>query len=254
MALTCEALTAGIVQSAVYDTVKTLALVLVGIGVTYAIPPLQRLTGATWFSALGWILLGLVIVSFAALLAYSAYVRPDSSQRLVHDLPLAGKVFVWRTKILDHDFTSDRPFVDFALDVFDGSLLAITIKAQEAVGYVKFAGTPLSARLEILKDVTVGSRCHGRLKARQWLSRTDVVRQSEWLTSERSQGFDEVLRFPGLPDGPTFDFWFSETRVKILAGEKEYPLSFTDDRASYYLTQKALERIKSGLGQETDLI
>ena len=246
MALTRETLTTSVLQSAIYDTGKHLVLFLVGIGAASLMPQIQELTGATWLGALGWVLLGFVALGFTSVLAYSAYGKSPRLPAGSDDLPLTGKVFVWRTEVLEHDFRSNRPFVDFALDLFDGSLLSITIQAQEAGGYVKVDGTPLPQRLEVLNDVTVGSRSHGRLKVRQWLSREDLLRQAKRRASAESKRFDETFTFPGLPAGASFYFDFSETRIPILAGDKEYPLSFVAASASYYLSQDELQKITSG--------
>ena len=198
----------------------------------------------TLLASLGWVLFGCIAIGLGSALAYNGYVKPCRLQARSDDLPLTGKVFVWRTEILGHDFTSDRPFVDFALDLFNGSLLPITIKAREAGGYVHFGGKPLPQRLEALQDVAVESRGHGRLMARQWLAREQVSRQAKWLTSPESESLDGMLKFSGLPIGPSFTFTFSETRIPVQAGEKEYPLLFADDHASYYFSQEALQNIK----------
>ena len=224
MALTRKALTVGVFQSAVYDTVKGSVWFLFGLASAWLTPRFQEVTGMTLLASLGWVLFGCIAIGLGSALAYNGYVKPCRLQARSDDLPLTGKVFVWRTEILGHDFTSDRPFVDFALDLFNGSLLPITIKARAAGGYVHFGGKPLPQRLEVLQDVAVESGGHGRLMARQWLAREQVSRQAKWLTSPESESLDGMLKFSGLPIGPSFTFTFSETRIPVQAGEKEYPL------------------------------
>ena len=151
---------------------------------------------------------------------------------------------MWRANISDRDFTSDRPYVDFTLTLFNASLVTVEVKAQEAGGYVKFVH-PLGRRLEILADEVVESRHHGRLKARQWLAREDVLRQVEWLESPEGIQSYEAFTFPGLPAGPSFDFDFSEMRLQARAGDDECLVVFEAQSASYYLSQTALQKVKS---------
>ena len=244
-------LTFGVFQSAVYDTVKGFTWFVLGIGATLVAPPLQELTGTSWLGAMGWILLGWVVLSFGFVLVYGRWVEPRRADAVAVDQPLAGKVFVWRVDISDQDFTSDRPYVDFAFALFNASLVPVEVKAKEAGGYVKFSN-PLARRLEILADEIVESRRHGRIKARQWLSREDVLRQVELLTSPAGIRLEETLTFPGLPPGPSFDFDFSEMRIQVVAGDSECPLSFWAASASYYLSTTALQKIKQRLKQESD--
>ena len=138
------------------------------------------------------------------------------------------------------------PYVDFAFALFNASLVPVEVKAKEAGGYVKFSN-PLARRLEILADEIVESRRHGRIKARQWLSREDDLRQVELLTSPAGIRLEETLTFPGLPPGPSFDFDFSEMRIQVVAGDSECPLSFWAASASYYLSTTALQKIKQRL-------
>ena len=233
-----------VLQSAVYDTAKLLTLLVVGMGSTLVAPLLQELTGTSLLGAMGWLLFGWVVFSFALVLAYGMWIKPRRADAAAKGKPLTGEVFVWRANISDRDFTSDRPYVDFTLTLFNASLVTVEVKAQEAGGYVKFVH-PLGRRLEILADEVVESRHHGRLKARQWLAREDVLRQVEWLESPEGIQSYEAFTFPGLPAGPSFDFDFSEMRLQARAGDDECLVVFEAQSASYYLSQTALQKVKS---------
>ena len=99
MPSTRNTLTFGVFQSAVYDTIKGFTWFVFGIGATLVAPPLQELTGTSWLGAMGWILLGWVVLSFGFVLVYGRWVEPRRADAVAVDQPFAGKVFVWRVDI-----------------------------------------------------------------------------------------------------------------------------------------------------------